>query len=160
METIFVAIAIIFGIINMFSESNKKGKGKTTYKPVNNRPINTPSPIKETFSPEKEETIYVDLPNERDRTEKDNSLLQPSVHSTLGKIKPTLHAIQPSVQPIKSQLQPTKKRREHHKKVHSSISLSSQLTGQKVVEAIILSEMLGPPRALKPYEPIYKNKSK
>lgn len=141
---ILVLLAIIGGIAGFIKD--KSGKGNETSKPYTSpQPVNTSSSGRyETGS----EEIYTDSANyvsssiTRDEQPDTHRAVENGEHDALSGIK-------------QRKLTPDSKKNSVMRK-----QISRNLTKQGLVNGIIMNEVIGPPRAMKPYRSITEQRRK
>ncbi|MBB6454316.1 hypothetical protein HNQ94_002791 [Salirhabdus euzebyi] len=147
MDGLAIIIALIIGAISAFSGQKDKDQKQQKPRPVN-RPKPTPTPSGRTYPEEaSHEKTSREVYQEQARTTHQYSDEIQSLEIGSGEITD------------KGRKTPRKKVVQQ-KKASASISMKKQLTKKRIAESIIMSEVLGRPRAHKPYDFNYKNKFK
>ncbi|MFD1736599.1 hypothetical protein ACFSCX_08475 [Bacillus salitolerans] len=141
--TLIVVIGIIVKVFNSFQENKNRQQNKPTVSPK----IDPMHP--KHFEQQQRETRQVPVRKEKIQY-KDNLEIIEKVEA-INKYEPNAY------DPHSSNL---KERRKQKKKVNSTITPKSKialnrLTKEKLMEGIIMAEVLGPPRALKPHKSSY-----
>jgi len=150
-------IVIIGGMISLFGRKENK-------KDISTKPINSPPPVKKEIRQAEKTTEPEEKPFDVLKREIEKQLKQevqkhlPTVKQQAEKIMP---AIEEKKQEVVQTIQTTKQLQQEYTKLKTELSRKQAMTSQslpnqaahKVVEGIIWSEILGPPRAKKPYHP-------
>ncbi|WP_102026986.1 hypothetical protein [Salirhabdus sp. Marseille-P4669] len=160
MDLLAIIAAIFFGIVSMFSRNKEEEhpKGKPIQRPKKMMtPKPTPTPSGRTYhepkptqkEPKVEPVVRVE------EKHVDRSSIEDSIQlDTLASFDIT------KGRDVKTPSSLLQRKSKTHTLGGQSISVKEQLTQKRIVESLIMSEVLGTPRAHKPYAYHYKEKIK
>jgi len=159
LENIFIIIVIISGIIGFFNSNDDKDQKKQQKRPVPSKPRQSTN--ERTRQPRAESKVYRDEPikspvisasiEEQQKAQMDRLATKYSSlsESKIGELSNQVFSKSQLKEPIKD----SQVRQERMKK-----QVVKNLGAKGLVNGIIMSEVLGPPRAKKPYQSVIKDR--
>lgn len=155
MEAIFLIIAILYGVINFFSGKEEHERNPkpvlTPRQPSAPKPKPTPTPSGRTYIPPTEVTEYPEVRIEEYMTSEEEPPTEVSIDPNSELAKSDIMN-QSGLVPVR------RKTITQEENMAPHISIKSQINKKRIVEGIIMSEVLGAPRAHKPFEYDYKRR--
>lgn len=155
LNNIPLVIIIIGGIFSLLGRNENK-------KDTSTKPINPLPPVKKDIRQAENTTGHKEKPFDVLKREMEKKLRQ-EVQKHLPTVTQQAEKIRPVVEEKKTEVaqtaQTTKQLQQEYTKLKTELLKKQQMTSQslptthKVVEGIIWSEILGPPRAKKPFRP-------